>query len=107
MFEIIMNSYGINENLAQETFSKRYKYLNQEGIQFPTFNWFDGGIYGRQLRMRVYSSVAAPMAVAKEEGVIQLEKPVKYVSSNVEILDAHTVEVMPIEAEDEYAYIIY
>ena len=47
------------------------------------------------------------MAVAKEEGVIQLEKPVKYVSSNVEILDAHTVEVMPIEAEDEYAYIIY
>ncbi|UBB90655.1 hypothetical protein J4771_04715 [Candidatus Kaistella beijingensis] len=66
----ILNSYGINENLAQETFSKRYKYLNQEGIQFPNFSWFDGGIYGRQLRIRGYASVAAPMAVAKEAVVM-------------------------------------
>jgi hypothetical protein len=66
----ILNSYGINENLAQETFSKRYKYLNQKGIQFPNFSWFDGGIYGRQLLMRGYASVAAPMAVAKEEVVM-------------------------------------
>lgn len=47
------------------------------------------------------------VAVLKEEGVVQLQKPVKYVSNNVEIIDEHTVQVMPIADEDEYAYIIY
>lgn len=47
------------------------------------------------------------VVVLKEEGVVELEKPVKYVSNNVEILDENMVQVMPIAAEDEYAYIIY
>ena len=44
--------------------------------------------------------------ILQNEGIVQLEKPVKYVSNNVEIISDHMVEVMPIEEEDEYAYII-
>ncbi len=47
------------------------------------------------------------VAVLKEEGVVELEKKVKYVSNNVEFLSDHMVQVMSIEADDEYAYIIY
>lgn len=47
------------------------------------------------------------VAVLREEGIVQLEKKVKYVSNNVEILSEHMVEIMPIEDENEYAYIIY
>lgn len=60
-----LNSYGIQENLAQKGWSKRVSYLNQKGVHFPEFNWFDGGVYGRQLRTR--GSVSAPMAVANQE----------------------------------------
>lgn len=45
--------------------------------------------------------------VLKEEGIVQLEGKVKYVSNNVEIISEHMVQVMPIEDENEYAYIIY
>src|SRR5699024_6273247 len=38
----LINSYGINEYLSQENFSKRVPYLNQKGINVPEFNWFDG-----------------------------------------------------------------
>ncbi len=46
----IMNSYGINENLAQEFYNRRVPYLKQKSVNFPNFNWFDGGIYGRKRR---------------------------------------------------------
>lgn len=41
-----VNSYGFNEYLAQENYSKRVGYLNQREINIPEFQWFDGGIYG-------------------------------------------------------------
>lgn len=47
------------------------------------------------------------VVVLKEEGIVQLEKPIKYVSNNVEVISEHMVQVMPIEDENEYAYIIY
>lgn len=47
------------------------------------------------------------VVVLKDEGIVQLEKPVKYVSNNVEIISEHMVQIMPIEDENEYAYIIY
>lgn len=47
------------------------------------------------------------VVILKEEGVVQLEKPVKYVSNNVEIISDHMVQVMPIEDGAEYAYIIF
>lgn len=47
------------------------------------------------------------VVVLKEEGIVQLEKPVKYVSNNVEVISKHMVQVMPIEDENEYAYIIF
>ena len=77
-----------------------------EGLSFKMI-FRDADYEGEYTAADVTENKSETVAVAKEEGVIQLEKPVKYVSSNVEILDAHTVEVMPIEAEDEYAYIIY
>ena len=77
-----------------------------EGLSFNMI-FRDADYEGEYTAADVTENKSETVAVAKEEGVIQLEKPVKYVSSNVEILDAHTVEVMSIEAEDEYAYIIY
>lgn len=47
------------------------------------------------------------VTVLKEEGIVELEKKVKFVSNNVEIISEHMVQVMPIGADDEYAYIIY
>ena len=47
------------------------------------------------------------VVILKEEGVVQLEKKVKYASNNVDIITDSMVEVMPIEDEEEYAYIIY
>lgn len=47
------------------------------------------------------------VAVLQNEGVVQLERPVKYVSNNVEILSDYMVQVMPITDSAEYAYIIF
>ena len=47
------------------------------------------------------------VAVLQNEGIVQLQRPVKYVSNNVEILSDHMVQVMPIADSAEYAYIIY
>lgn len=45
--------------------------------------------------------------ILREEGIVELENAVKYVSNNVEIISEHMMQVMPIEDADEYAYIIY
>lgn len=45
--------------------------------------------------------------VVRDEGIVQLEKPVQYVSNNVEIISDRMVQVMPIEDSNEYAYIIF
>ncbi|MCD8196637.1 MAG: hypothetical protein LUE24_05660 [Lachnospiraceae bacterium] len=45
--------------------------------------------------------------VLRDECVVQTESAIKYVSNNVEILSSHMAEVMPIDDEEEYAYIIY
>lgn len=47
------------------------------------------------------------VAVLQNEGIVQLQSPVKYVSNNVEILSDHIVQVMPISDNAEYAYVIY
>ncbi|KIA88433.1 alpha-2-macroglobulin family protein [Kaistella jeonii] len=59
----IMNSYGINENLAEESFSKRVPYLEQRNLSIPEFNWFDGAIYGNVL----YNMAPSPMKSANME----------------------------------------
>lgn len=45
--------------------------------------------------------------IVQSEGIVELEKAVKYVSGNVEILSAHKLRVAPMESEEEYAYIVY
>lgn len=45
--------------------------------------------------------------IVQNEGIIEFQKEIKYVSNNVEVLSDRSVQVMPIEDEEEYAYIIY
>ena len=59
--------YDVRNSLASEHYGKRVKYLQQYGISVPQFQWFDGGIYGNQIRIRGLSSVAAPMVAAKAD----------------------------------------
>ncbi|ACU08057.1 hypothetical protein FIC_01611 [Flavobacteriaceae bacterium 3519-10] len=59
-----MISYGIDQNLAQEHYSKRVPYINQKYINIPNFNWFDGGVYGRMVRQ---SAVVASAVRAQSE----------------------------------------
>ena len=47
------------------------------------------------------------IVILKDEGTVQLEQPVRYVSNNVEILSDHMLQVMTIEDPEEYAYIVY
>lgn len=47
------------------------------------------------------------VVVLQSEEIIELQKPVQYVSENVEIISDHMVQVKPIEDSAEYAYIIY
>ncbi|SIT00445.1 Uncharacterized conserved protein YfaS, alpha-2-macroglobulin family [Kaistella chaponensis] len=62
----LMNSYGINENLSQEFYNRRVPYLEQKSVNFPNFNWFDGGIYGIPLIMKQLETSAGIM---NQEGV--------------------------------------
>lgn len=45
-----MNSYGINDGLAQESYSKRLEYFNQKYLSIPEFNWKDYGFFNDLLR---------------------------------------------------------
>lgn len=45
--------------------------------------------------------------IVQTEGIIEFQNAPKYVSNNVELLSERMVQVMPIEDEEEYAYIIY
>lgn len=58
----IMNSYGINEGLVHQNYSKRVPYLKQKFVRVPEFQWFDGNIYGNI----VYESAAPPIAKQME-----------------------------------------
>lgn len=62
----LMNSYGINDYLAQEHYSKRMPYLEHKGINVPEFNWFSGGIYGNQ-REIMYSVAVTEQSNAMRE----------------------------------------
>ncbi len=74
---------------------------------FPFDMDFRGPDYADYTLEEATADQSDSIVVLKEEGVVQLEKAAKYVSNNVEYLSDNMVEVMPIEAENEYAYIIY
>ncbi|MBH1960451.1 MAG: hypothetical protein I8H68_10100 [Flavobacteriia bacterium] len=71
----LMNSYGINDYLAQENFSKRVPYLNQKGVNIPEFNWFNGGIYGNRMEV-MYSA-----AVAEQSNAVRAKSEMKSVGN--------------------------
>ena len=64
--QYLQNNYAINENLAQEHYTKRYKYFNGKNIQIPQFKWFDGGIYGGRITRQVMVESAV---MRNQEGV--------------------------------------
>ncbi|MBW8360412.1 MAG: hypothetical protein K0M63_11505 [Weeksellaceae bacterium] len=64
----IVNAYGIDQNLAQEHYSKRIPYLNSKNVRIPEFRWFDGAIYGNR-EMVTYSVASA----VKAEGSAKME----------------------------------
>lgn len=47
------------------------------------------------------------VVITQTEGFIELEGTVKYVSNNVDIISEHMAEVMVMDDDEEYAYIIY
>lgn len=76
-----------------------------EGLSFDMV--FKDPEYEEYSAAEVTGQKSSHVAVLREEGVVQLETPVKYVSNNVDIISDRMLEVMAIEDEDEYAYIIY
>ena len=62
----IMNSYEINEGLAQKNYSKRVPYLDQKNVNVPAFNWFDQEFYGNQIRIRGMVSQSAKIEVMSD-----------------------------------------
>lgn len=77
----------------------------QEGLAFDMV--FKDAEYQEYGAKEVTAHGSDRVVVLRSEGVVQTEKPIKYVSNNVEILGSHMAEVMPIDDEAEYAYIIY
>ncbi len=71
-----MNSYGINDGLAQENYSKRTEYFDQKYISIPEFNWFDGNFYGNQLRIRSAKAMTAKMEVMSDSAAVVSEMEV-------------------------------
>ena len=71
-----MNSYGINDGLAQENYSKRTEYFDQKYISIPEFNWFDGNFYGNQLRIRGAKAMTAKMEVMSDSAAVVSEMEV-------------------------------
>ena len=76
-----------------------------EGLSFNMM--FKDAEYEEYSTADVTEDKSRQVVVLKEEGIVQLEKPVQYVSNNVEVISDHMVQVMPIEDSKEYAYIIF
>ncbi|MCC8139864.1 MAG: hypothetical protein LIO67_06145 [Lachnospiraceae bacterium] len=76
-----------------------------EGLNFDML--FRDADYEDYDTVEVTAKSSNQVLVLRDECVVQTESAIKYVSNNVEILDSHMAEVMPIDDEEEYAYIIY
>lgn len=83
----VVNSYVINENLAQEHYSKRVPYLNQKHINIPNFNWFDGGVFENQITVRGVALQSAKMEVMSDAAAPAFSSTTVY--SDVEETDAN------------------
>ncbi len=77
----------------------------EEGLPFNLV--FKDADYEEYTAAEATAKTGNSIVVLKEEGVVELENDVKYVSNNVEILDDRMVQVMPITDSEEYAYIIF
>lgn len=88
----IMNSYGINESLAQENYSKRVQYLRQKNVNIPEFSWFDGGIYGNVMyNMARPAMKSAKMEVMADASLVEESSKISttQVYSDVEEVDSN------------------
>lgn len=76
-----------------------------EGLTFDMV--FRDADYEDYDTVEVTAKSSNKVLVLRDECLVQTESAIKYVSNNVEILSSRMAEVMPIDDEDEYAYIIY
>jgi len=86
-------------------FSGTVEQALKEGLSFDMI--FKDIQYEEYSAADVTEQKSNSVVVLKEEEIVQLQSPVKYVSNNVEVISDRMVQVMPIEKEEEYAYIIY
>ncbi|MEZ3502504.1 MAG: hypothetical protein K1W25_03440 [Lachnospiraceae bacterium] len=86
-------------------FSGTVEQALDEGLSFDML--FKDTQYEEYSAADVTEKKSDSVVVLKEEEIVQLQRPVKYVSNNVDIISERMVQVMPIEEEEEYAYIIY
>lgn len=76
-----------------------------EGLSFNMV--FKDAAYEEYSTSDVTADKSRHVLVVRDEGIVQLEKPIQYVSNNVEVISDRMVQVMPIEDSSEYAYIIF
>jgi len=73
------SSYELRNGLEQKYYNKDFKYLDDYSINFPQFNWFDGGIfmaYGMRRKNMVYAENAVmDLALPAAKSVAKLESP--------------------------------
>lgn len=75
------SNYAINEGLASEHFSKRFKYLEGKSVSVPQFSWFGGGIYGSPLIMRQSMRVSSVKEEVMMDSVVPEAKAAPKVES--------------------------
>lgn len=96
---------------AYSSYSEEYCFLGSIGEALDEGRSFDmlfkDAEYKELSAAEVTGKKEDQVLVLQTEGIVELEKTVKYVSNNVEVISDHMVQVMPITEEDEYAYIIY
>jgi len=94
-----------------EKYSEEFCYIGTVGSAldegFPFDMDFRGPEYDVFALEKVTEDKSNPIVILQNEGVVQLEKPVKYMSNNVEILSEQMVQIMPLADDKEYAYIIF
>lgn len=73
------SSYELRNGLEQKYYNKDFKYLDDYSINFPQFNWFEGGIfmaYGMRRKNMVYAENAVmDLALPAAKSVAKLESP--------------------------------
>ncbi|WP_312823632.1 MG2 domain-containing protein [Epilithonimonas sp.] len=107
------SSYDVRSELNEENYSKDFKYLSENNISLPHFNWFDGGLelegvvitgmkLKRQAKSLGYASTPAPMAtkemMSDKDEVMQnvVPEPKKAPKIDTKSTDKNDLDKIPV-----------